>query len=111
MYKQQSEFHRDHIDQHKKPFRPAVTKENDLCRHCQTPVITKQHKPGWKPKVGQIQYFEWWLQCPKCKAVYMVEAAKVNLIKEHPAPITLQELHILVKRLEMRVTELERSAK
>jgi ssDNA-binding Zn-finger/Zn-ribbon topoisomerase 1 len=43
------------------------------CRHCRTPVVRQTHaKP---PKPGR-SYFAWWFKCPRCKAVYLVEAAR-----------------------------------
>lgn len=52
-----------------------VLKEGDECRKCNTPVIKKQ--PKRKPlKPNQTYYFEYYLLCPNCNAMYMVEEAK-----------------------------------
>ena len=61
-----------------------VTKEGQPCRHCGTPVIKTGHNSSWKPKAGQPYYFEYWFKCPnrKCKAIFMVEDAKVFLYDE-----------------------------
>lgn len=49
--------------------------EGDICRKCNTPVIKKQpKKKNFKP--NQEYYFEFYLLCPNCKTMYMIEAAK-----------------------------------
>jgi len=53
--------------------KPKITKEGDLCRKCGTEV--KKMIP-MKNK-GKTYYFTWYLKCPKCNTMYMVEAAKV----------------------------------
>lgn len=52
-----------------------ITKEGDICRNCNTPVIKKTCKKR-KIKENQTYYFEYYMYCPKCKAMYMVEEAK-----------------------------------
>jgi len=52
-----------------------ITKEGDLCRHCNTPVI-KKTSTNKKLKPNQTYYFEYYMFCPSCKAMYMVEEAK-----------------------------------
>ena len=52
-----------------------VKKEGDLCRKCDTKVIKKQRKKK-TIKPGQTYYFEYYLFCPNCKTIYMVEDAK-----------------------------------
>ncbi|MCF1192503.1 ribonuclease HI [Mangrovimonas sp. AS39] len=61
-----------------------IEKEGDLCRKCQTPVIKKSPK---KRKIikNQNYYFEYYMFCPNCRAMYMVEEAK----KEVPDGNTL----------------------
>lgn len=55
-----------------------VKKEGDLCRKCNTKVIEKQTKAKtFKP--GQTYYFEYYLFCPNCKNMYMVEEAKKEI--------------------------------
>jgi len=51
--------------------RPAI-QEGEPCRKCSTPVIKRQ--PSKKPK-GDY-YFEYYLFCPKCETMYMIEEAK-----------------------------------
>lgn len=53
-----------------------IKAEGEACRHCGTPVIEQKHQkmPEYKP--GGY-YFLWWFKCPKCKALYMDEDAKV----------------------------------
>ena len=51
-----------------------ITEEGQPCRKCGTPVIKQVLKR--KRKSGQAYYYEYYLQCPKCQTVYMVEEAK-----------------------------------
>ena len=52
-----------------------ILNEGDICRKCNTPVIKKQtKKKSLKP--NQEYYFEYYLLCPNCKKMYMVESAK-----------------------------------
>tara|TARA_R110002049_G_scaffold168278_2_gene334848 strand:- start:291 stop:992 length:702 start_codon:yes stop_codon:yes gene_type:complete len=52
-----------------------IEKEGDLCRKCNTPVVKKNPKKR-TIKPGQNYYFEYYLLCPNCKAMYMVNDAK-----------------------------------
>lgn len=56
-----------------------INKEGQECRHCDGKVIRKSHKLNFKPKPNQPYYFLYWFKCPKCRAQYMVEEAKVYL--------------------------------
>lgn len=51
-----------------------ITEEGQPCRKCGTPVMRKVPKRKRKP--GQAYYYEYYLQCPECQAIYMVEEAK-----------------------------------
>ncbi len=52
-----------------------ILNEGDICRKCNTPVIKKQtKKKNLKP--NQEYFFEYYLLCPNCKTMYMVDAAK-----------------------------------
>lgn len=51
-----------------------ILNEGDNCRKCNTQVIKKQ--PKKKPKPSQEYYFDYYLFCPVCKTMYMVEEAK-----------------------------------
>lgn len=51
-----------------------IINEGQLCQNCSTPVIKKT--PRGKRKPDQSYYFEYYLYCPKCHTVYMVEEAK-----------------------------------
>lgn len=53
-----------------------ITKSWDLCRKCNTPVEKKQPKHIKKPKPWSY-YYEYYLLCPSCKTMYMVEEAKI----------------------------------
>lgn len=48
--------------------------EGELCRKCGTPV--EKRTPKKKHKSKQSYYYEWYLYCPGCKTMYMVEDAK-----------------------------------
>ncbi|WP_321308180.1 ribonuclease HI [Marinifilum fragile] len=52
-----------------------IEKEGDLCRKCNTPVVKRMSNPKRK-KSKQSYYFEYYMLCPNCKAMYMVEEAK-----------------------------------
>lgn len=58
--------------------------EGDLCRKCNTKVIKKETKKK-VPKPDQTYYFDYYLLCPKCKTMYMVEEAKreVNIKRDN----------------------------
>ena len=56
----------------------------DKCRKCNTDVVKKVPKKR-KIKPGQSFYFEYYLVCPKCKTMYMVEDAKRD-IKDNNEP-------------------------
>ena len=55
-----------------------VEKEGDPCRKCGTTVVVKRPKKR-KIKENQSYYFEWYLYCPNCHNMYMVEEAKRNV--------------------------------
>jgi len=47
----------------------------DECRKCGESVIKKSPKKK-KKKPNQSYYYEYYLFCPSCKTMYMVEEAK-----------------------------------
>lgn len=51
-----------------------ISEEGQPCRKCSTPVIKRT--PRRKVKKGQSYYFEYYLFCPNCKTMYVVEDAK-----------------------------------
>ena len=51
-----------------------ITKEGQPCRKCSTPVVKKV--PRHKHKPAQTYYYEYYLYCPNCRTMYMVEEAK-----------------------------------
>jgi ribonuclease HI len=57
---------------------PKVEKEGDLCRKCQTAIIKKTTKKK-EAKPGQTYYYEFYLYCPGCKTMYLVDEAKREL--------------------------------
>ncbi len=64
-------------------MKDLITEVGQPCRHCQTPVKRKTHAPDWKPYPDQWYCFDWWLKCPKCRAIYHQEEAK-RILKEPP---------------------------
>jgi ribonuclease HI len=54
-----------------------ITKEGQPCRKCSTPVVKR--KPQLRNKSGQTYYYEYYLYCPQCKTMYMVEDAKRHI--------------------------------
>lgn len=58
-----------------KPDVAKVVAVGQPCRKCGTPVKRRSHNKPPKDNGGGY-YFEWWLRCPRCRALYMVEAAK-----------------------------------
>lgn len=58
-----------------------VKHEGDLCRHCDTPVFLKESK--FHPsKLDKPYYYNAYLRCPNCLAMYMLERFKV-INKKH----------------------------
>ena len=49
--------------------------EGEPCRKCGTEIVKKATKPK-AHKPGQTYYYEWYLVCPGCKTMYMVDEAK-----------------------------------
>ena len=47
----------------------------EACRKCGTPIVKKTTKPKAR-KPGQTYYYEWYLSCPGCNTMYMVDDAK-----------------------------------
>lgn len=60
-----------------------ITQEGQPCRKCSTPLVKRVPKRSHKP--GQQYYFEYYLFCPRCHTVYMVEQAKRYLVADRPA--------------------------
>lgn len=57
-----------------------VEQSGDPCKKCGTIVVKKKTKKK-APKPGQSYYFDYYLFCPDCKTIYMVEAAKRQVTK------------------------------
>jgi len=51
-----------------------ITAEGQPCRKCSTPVVKKH--PKRTRRQGQEYYFEYYLWCPNCHTMYIVEDAK-----------------------------------
>lgn len=54
---------------------PPSSEESESCRQCQTRLVRKETKRK-TPKPGQLYCYDWYLFCPNCGKMYMVEAAK-----------------------------------
>lgn len=54
----------------------------DKCRKCNTDVIKKVPKKR-KVKQDQSYYYEYYLLCPSCNTMYMVDSAKKNISEEN----------------------------
>ena len=59
----------------RKPRKVKMTEEGQPCRKCETPVV-KQVPKKKTVKPNQTYYYSWYLYCPACNAMYMVDAAK-----------------------------------
>lgn len=58
----------------KKQKTSKIVSEGQPCRKCSEPVIKKYPKIKIKP--DQEYYFEYYLFCPKCRTMYMIDEAK-----------------------------------
>ncbi len=58
-----------------------MTEVGQPCRKCATPVVKKVPKKK-TVKSGQTYYYDWYLFCPGCKSMYMVEDAKREVSNE-----------------------------
>jgi ribonuclease HI len=51
-----------------------IVEEGQACRKCGSPV--EKRTPKGKRKPNQEYWYEWYLACPDCNTMYMVEEAK-----------------------------------
>ena len=58
-----------------------VTAEGDACRKCGTSVLKKPTKKK-ETKPGQTYYYEYFLLCPSCKTMYLLEEAKRDITSQ-----------------------------
>lgn len=58
-----------------------VTEEGDSCRKCGTRVLKKPTKKK-EAKPGQTYYYEYFLLCPSCKTIYLLEDSKRDITKK-----------------------------
>lgn len=66
------------------PTNPAASsithkEAGEECRKCGTPIIKKATKSK-PPKPGQTYFYEWYLSCPGCNTMYMVDEAKRSVV-------------------------------
>jgi len=54
--------------------RGKVTRAGQPCRKCGAAVV--KQVPSRKVKPGQAHYYAWYLICPNCKTIYLVDEAK-----------------------------------
>jgi ribonuclease HI len=52
-----------------------ITQEGQPCRKCSTPVV-KRTPRRHQHKAGQCYYDEYYLYCPNCRTLYVIENAK-----------------------------------
>lgn len=52
-----------------------MTEDGQACRKCNAPVV-KRTPTKKTVKPNQSYYYDWYLYCPGCKSMYMVETAK-----------------------------------
>jgi len=52
-----------------------IKEEGQPCRKCNTPVVKRVPKKK-KTKPNQTYYYAWYLHCPGCKCMYMLDEAK-----------------------------------
>lgn len=58
------------------PKKRSIKHAGEACRKCFTPVVRREPKhKRFKP--DQWYYFKWYLVCPTCGVMYMVDEAKV----------------------------------
>lgn len=71
-----------------------ITEVGQPCRHCNDPVILSQHAKPPKHKPGGY-YYEYWLACPnkRCRALYMIDAAKRFF--DDPQPVAMESPKLL----------------
>ena len=74
-YEPNAEFNDNSGTVAERQTRNKIEKEGDTCRNCGTEVIIKRPEKR-KIKENQSYYFEWYLYCPRCRNLYMVEEAK-----------------------------------
>lgn len=53
----------------------AIVAEGQECRRCKTPVVKRVPK---KRSPKKSYWFEWYLYCPNCGNMYMVESARIE---------------------------------
>ena len=61
---------------------PKSIQEGDPCLKCTTPLVKRTPKRRRKP--GQAYYYEYYLYCPGCRAMFMVEEAKREFSEGEP---------------------------
>ena len=61
-----------------------MTQVGQPCRKCGT-AVTKKTPAKRQKRAKQAYVFDWYLHCPKCKTVYLVESAKRWLQEDHPS--------------------------
>lgn len=75
-----------------------VTQEGDACKKCGTDVIKKPTKKK-EMKPGQTYYYEYYLLCPNCKTMYLLEEAKREITIEKIICLSDQKNHGIGRRI------------
>jgi ribonuclease HI len=81
-HKVKDEGYSDYLENIEDYQEKTIKKEGDLCRKCDTPTVKKVPKKR-KIKQNQTFYYEYYLYCPNCKAMYIVEEAKRDVPKNN----------------------------
>jgi hypothetical protein len=86
---------------------PRITEIGQACRHCDTPVIKRDHGNKIPQRNKGGYWFEWWLACPKCSAVYFLESAKRYYV-DRPTSDTIDNPRIVkyMRLIEERQSEI-----
>lgn len=63
-------------------YKIKITNEGDSCRKCNVPVVKKFTKEKIL-KPHQEYFYEYYLSCPNCKTMYLVEDAKRFIIDDN----------------------------
>lgn len=57
------------------------------CRKCGSPVVRVDRSPMKKYARKQTYAYSWWLKCPACGEIYMVESAKYKIERKRESSL------------------------
>lgn len=61
--------------------------EGQSCRRCGTAVVRVNRPPMKKYARKQTYAYSWWLKCPACGEIYMVESAKYKIERKRESSL------------------------